>query len=216
MNNPKDVELLISNGVNKGLLYEWQPYFDNYTENVYFGDKKQIIFYGAMGRTENWTAAKWFSDNVMPLIDDVDVKFIIVGSHPHESLQHITDSRVKVIGFVESPGEYFAHSTCLVAPLHDGAGVKIKVLEAMSAGIPVLTTDVGIEGIPAENRKEYMHCETAHEYADAVMSLINDSVMRLQVSNAEKVFISNRFNLEESGQKFIHMLENVINIGNEG
>ena len=70
---------------------------------------------------------------------------------------------ITVTGFVKEISKYFEQSLCLVAPLVLGAGIKIKVLEAMSAGLPVLTNQIGIEGIPAQNGIHYYYCERPQE-----------------------------------------------------
>lgn len=206
LNNPKDLNLLKNNGIDSVKLTEWQPYFDSFIDVPYKGNKKQVIFYGAMNRTENIDAATWLVTNVLPLVKDEEAEILIIGSHPAEAVKALESNRVHVLGFVESIGDYFKDAICLAAPLRQGAGVKIKILEAMSAGIPVLTTDVGIEGIPAENGKEYVHCMTAEEYAEKIDMLLLDNNMRYYISSNEKTFIKDRYDLTRSSHNFKSLL----------
>jgi len=206
LNNPKDLKLLKDNGVDSERLTEWQPYFDSFIDIPYKGSKKQIIFYGAMGRIENVEAAAWLVTDVLPLVKDTEVEVLIIGSHPMEHVKALESDRVHVLGFVESIGDYFKDALCLAAPLRQGAGVKIKILEAMSAGIPVLTTDVGIEGIPAQDGKEFMYCMTAEEFAQKIDELACDEQLREYISTNEKKFINGRFDLEKSADRFISLL----------
>ncbi|SER54565.1 Glycosyltransferase involved in cell wall bisynthesis [Butyrivibrio fibrisolvens] len=210
LNNPKDLKLLKDNGIDSTKLTEWQPYFDSFIDIPYEGNKKQVIFYGAMGRMENVEAATWLVTDVLPLVKDTEVEVLIIGSHPSEQIKALESDRVHVLGFVESIGDYFKNAICLAAPLRQGAGVKIKILEAMSAGIPVLTTDVGIEGIPAEDGKEYLHCITAEEFGYRIDELASDSQLRKNLSSNEKGFIKKRFDLEKSASRFIEVLKEIL------
>lgn len=207
LNNPKDRKLLEAEGINPNILTEWQPYFDNFIDIPYEGNKKQIILYGAMGRIENCEAAEILANEVLPLVKDKEVELLIIGSHPMEQVKALESDRVHVLGFVENIGDYFKDALCMAAPLRQGAGVKIKILEAMSAGIPVLTTDVGIEGIPAQDKDEYFLCELPQEYADVIDNLILNSGLRDDVSVAEKKFIKTRFDLSKSGQMFLELID---------
>ena len=207
LNNPKDHKLLENEGIDSNILTEWQPYFDSFIEVPYKGDKKQIILYGAMGRNENIEAAEILAKDILPLIKDKEVELLIIGAHPAVEVEALESDRVHVLGFVESIGEYFKDALCLAAPLRQGAGVKIKILEAMSAGIPVLTTDVGIEGIPAADGKEYMHCSSSEEFANKIDELAGDKNKGQYISENEKEFIRERFDLKKSADKFIKVLK---------
>ena len=79
-----------------------------------------------------------------------------------------------------------------------GAGIKVKVLEGLSAGIPILTNNIGIEGIPAIDKKHYFHCETPEEYRDAINLLISGEVDLKKMEKEEKELISSTFDYHET------------------
>lgn len=194
VNNVKDAALLRQDGFNMGKVFVTAPYYDDYRDiqrNIF--PSKDIIFYGAMNRSENEESVLWFIENVMPLLTDTEVRFVVVGSGPSERLKKRESEKVKIVGFVQNVAEYFSDGLCLAAPLQMGAGIKIKILEAFSAGIPVLTNDIGIEGIPARDGKEYLHCETPQEYAAAVRRLLADDQFGKELSQNEKLFMQTQF-----------------------
>lgn len=117
------------------------------------GEERSVLFFGAMARPENYLSAIWYIENVMPRIQDLKLKFVVLGSNPAEVFEKYINDEVIVTGFVEDVTPYFEKSLCLVAPLVLGAGIKVKILEAMSAGIPILTNAIGIEGISATTQK---------------------------------------------------------------
>ncbi len=169
------------------------PYYDNYSELERSPCGYNIIFYGAMGRYENYASARWFIENVLPELPS-EVQFIIIGANPDESLLQYEGKRVHITGFVADVKPYFQTALCLVAPLVLGAGIKVKILEAFSAGIPVLTNNIGIEGIPAENGKDFLYCETPQEYINGINKLMSDSDFVNNVGTNARNFVLKEFN----------------------
>lgn len=209
LNNEKDYNILLEQNVDDSRLFIWQPFFETMIEKKYIGDEKNIIFYGAMAREENWKSAIWFIENVFSQINDKSIKLLIIGSNPNEKLLRYANDRILILGFVKDVSVYFQHGLCMVAPLLLGAGVKIKVIEALSAGIPVLTNDIGIEGIPAEKDREYYHCEIPEEYIEKIILLQKSEEVRKKMSENEKEFILQHFNLEDSANGFVELIENI-------
>lgn len=110
-----------------------------------------MIFWGAMNRVENSKAILWFVKTCFPTIQDVypDAKLFIVGSSPPPEVSRIASPSIIVTGFLEDPAEYFVKASIGIAPLREGAGIKVKVLEMLECGLHVVASDVGAEGIMA-------------------------------------------------------------------
>ncbi|MGF1765207.1 TIGR03087 family PEP-CTERM/XrtA system glycosyltransferase [Aliivibrio kagoshimensis] len=109
-----------------------------------------VVFTGAMDYWANVDAVQWFLDNVWPtVISSVpDAHFYIVGSSPTKQVQQFSQrTGITVTGRVEDVRPYLSHSKAAVAPMQIARGVQNKILEAMSMECPVVTTDLGIEGI---------------------------------------------------------------------
>lgn len=211
LNNQKDQKLLESQGIDAN-TWVWKPYFQNmvYISRQYY-NCKDIIFYGAMNRPENWKSAIWFIENVFAKIKSKGYRFIVVGNKPHEQLmKYHNGNSIQIVGFVEDIKPYFENSMCLVAPLLLGAGVKIKILEAMSSGIPVLTNTIGIEGIFAENQKEFFLCKTADEYIEGIHKLSETPELVERISAAAKSFINQNYNYEKDAAIFCERLEQLL------
>ena len=113
-----------------------------------------LLFWGAMDRRENALAIEQFLAQAWPVIRAArpEARLAVVGSRPPAWLQsrHGRDGIV-VTGFVEDPAPHFATAALGIAPLAEGAGVKLKVLEMLACGLQVVTTDVGAEGIPPQD-----------------------------------------------------------------
>lgn len=191
--NFKDKDLLISDGINAERIHILTPYFDDYSCERK-PDYKSILFYGAMGRTANVDAAIWFIENVLPHLNK-EIVFLVVGSKPQERLLKYKSENVVITGFVEDVLPFFEKCMCMVVPLKDGAGIKVKVLEAFTAGIPVLTNEIGIEGIRAENLKEYIYCESANDYIIYISQIYNKEIDVSEISKNERELIRREYDL---------------------
>lgn len=215
LNNHKDENLVIKDGIDKKKAFVWCPYFENMSELERKPSGHEIIFYGAMNRRENYLSAMWFIEKVMPMLQDLDVTFEIIGGNPPKILKEQASDRVHVHGFVKDISVYFQRGLCLAAPLVLGAGVKIKVLEALSSGLPVLTNHIGIEGIYAKRGRDFLFCEKPQEYAQAIRGLITGEINGRDISENAKKFIREQYNLEESAENFQEILHRLIQIQEE-
>lgn len=115
-----------------------------------------ILFWGAMGRPENYEAViNFVSLNFIFLLKKFPTcKLFVVGSSPHKSLIKLKNKfpdNIVVTGFLEDPSEYFHRASIGIAPLKNGAGIKYKVLEMLTCGLTVLSTSIGAEGIKHDN-----------------------------------------------------------------
>lgn len=194
--NPDNLNLLIQEGYERKKLHWLSPFFNNMENCDRRTNFKDILFFGAMARSENYLSAIWFIENVVPLISDLDVRFVILGSNPPDNLKKYQSDRIVVTGFVESIVPYFESAACLVAPLVLGAGIKVKILEGLSSGVPVITNDIGIEGIPAKSGLEYIHASEPKDYESAVRSAVKGDLEPIGI--AGKAFIKKNYDLFKS------------------
>lgn len=200
--NIKDEKLLMNENIDSNKIHTIVPFFQrlNIERNP---NNNTIIIYGAMNRPENYESAIWFIENVFTRLKDENVELLIIGGNPIDKLKSYENSRIKVLGFVKTLDEYFSTCTCLVAPLFLGAGIKIKVLEAMYAGVPTLTNDIGIEGIPAVRNQDYYHCDSANDYINIINSLTVDKKNTGKMSESAKNCIRNNFDVDHSFELYL-------------
>lgn len=208
--NTKDLDLLISDGTTLSKISSIVPYYDKF-EFQHKSNQRDILFYGAMNREENAEAAMWFINNVMPLLKDAPVRFVVIGNKPSQELQALANTQIVITGFVEDPSTYFKTGMCAVAPLLHGAGVKVKVIETLSAGLPVLTNKIGIEGIPAENGVDYILCKDAEDYAIVIKQMLQNYAPFELISQNAKEFIGKNYNLHDSFLKYSHKIYDIEN-----
>ena len=107
-----------------------------------------FCFYGAWNRAENYECLLWFINNVYSKLNK-NINFLIIGGGMDKKLQDIIKqySNISYLGFVKDPVKEVSKCQALIAPLKKGAGVKVKVIDALSSGTPVIGTSVAFEGI---------------------------------------------------------------------
>lgn len=196
--NEKDRKLLLGEGVAREKTGVIAPFFTKPTNIQRKPNGKDILFFGAMNRPENALSAVWFVEKVMPLLTDMDLRFVILGGNPSDEVKNLQSERVVVTGFVDDVQPYFESAVCMAAPLLLGAGIKIKVLEALAMGLPVITNDIGIEGIDAVDGVHYLHCSMPEQYAAVIrQAMTGERDLELIGKNALK-FIQTTFDFEKS------------------
>jgi glycosyltransferase involved in cell wall biosynthesis len=122
-----------------------------------------LLFWGALGRVENSEAAQWLGRELLPALVKLlpEARLILAGSNPPAAVRSLASDRVTVTGFVADPQLVFDRADAAVLPLFRGAGIKVKVLECLAAGLPVLTGGIGAEGIAATEADGLSVCEPA-------------------------------------------------------
>lgn len=194
--NGKDTKILLGLGIDEKRISIISPFYKKLNFFEVNLNSKNILFWGAMNRQENIEAAVWFIQNVL-LFLPIEYKFYIIGNHPTEELLSFANNRIIVTGFVESLETYLQDALCFVVPLLQGAGIKVKILEGFMTGIPVLTNNIGIEGIPAENQKEYLHCEIPEDYISAIERLTEDNELCMTLGKNARTFMEATFDYEK-------------------
>lgn len=203
--NENDINILKENMVLKCKKYLCiSPYYDSYEDIHRKSDGRSLLFYGAMNRAENYQSVIWFIENVFKNLSE-DFRFIIAGGNPPEFIKKYESDRIHITGFLnlDDLKEIFATCMCMVVPLQLGSGIKVKVLEAFSGGIPVLTNKIGNEGIFAVNNKEIVLCSNAKEFISSLEKLAKDSGELETIGRKGKNFLNKNFDLNRSYQKYL-------------
>ncbi|NHJ86671.1 MAG: glycosyltransferase, partial [Asgard group archaeon] len=140
--------------------------------------RKQLIFCGALNTIANKDGLLWFYNEVWPELKkyDKEVKLIIIGIGGEDKEYDLlkNDISIQFLGEVKNVIPYYYQSGISIVPLRIGSGTRIKILEAMSLGNPVVSTKIGAEGIPITHNKNIIIADTTMEFSEAILSLIKN------------------------------------------
>lgn len=156
---------------------------------------RRVLFTGNMDYAPNIDGAAYFVEEILPIVESKvpDVEFVIAGQRPVKKVQDLAKNNIKITGFIPKLNEMYATAEVVVSPLRIGAGTQNKVLESMAMGIPVVCTNIGFEGLGAKNG-EGIYSETdPKEFANRVIEILQDSVLRDELGVKATNLISNKF-----------------------
>jgi glycosyltransferase involved in cell wall biosynthesis len=161
-------------------------------------DTKQILTLGTLHYQPNADGIRWFLQFVFPLIQQEcpDVRLIIVGKNPPKDfLEQARDEpeSILVTGYVEDLTPYYENSAIMVVPLLIGSGMRVRILEALARGIPLITTSIGLEGIHAQQGKEVLVADEPSEFASKVIQVLGDLTLQETLSVNGRTLIQERY-----------------------
>jgi O-antigen biosynthesis protein len=124
----------------------------------------------------NVDALRWFANDVMPLVTArlPGAHTLVTGANPPPEVARLRSDTIRLAGFVDDLAELYASARVAIAPIRFGAGVKIKTLEAVQHGVPVVATPTGVEGIVLDEPGAIVVAADAARFADALVALLED------------------------------------------
>jgi glycosyltransferase involved in cell wall biosynthesis len=168
------------------------------------------MFLGKMDYEPNVNAVTRFCDGPFQKIKKElpDLKFLIVGARPSVSVKELEKiPGVSVTGFVESVLPYVQQAILVVAPMVSGSGIQTKVLEAMRHGKCVVATAKGADGLDNLRGGELRIVDEYSSLAEAVIELVNDGVMRMEIENRAKEYYASRYSFDIAKSRMLAYLE---------
>lgn len=164
-------------------------------------NRKDLLFVGGFGHKPNVDAILWFTKEVFPKIlkNNPEIKLNIVGSNPTQDIKDLKSENINVVGYVsdEELEKYYLETRMVVVPLRYGAGIKGKVVEAMTKGVPIITTSVGVEGL--ENIENmFFICDNAHDFANSVIKCYYNEEILKSISDKFYDYIRRCFSSEHA------------------
>jgi glycosyltransferase involved in cell wall biosynthesis len=154
-----------------------------------------IVFLGGFTHPPNVDAARWLVQDIMPDVWSVlpGVKVAIVGSNPTHELFRLAGPNVAITGYVPDVTPYLAGARVSVNPLRFGAGVKGKIIASLNAGVPVITTRIGNEGIGLAAGESVLIGESSTEIASAIVRVLQDDDLARRLGDAGRRFVAENF-----------------------
>lgn len=180
-------------------------------------DPNGLLFTGTMDYRPNVDAMEWFASDVLPAITAKrpETALQIVGRAPAPAVQQLASLRqnVTVTGAVEDVRPYFSRNSVFIAPIRIAGGARLKILEALASGIPVVSTRVGAEGIDLVEGKEVLLADSPEEFAGAVLRLLEDEELRKQMASLGRQAAQERFDWTRVAPRLLEAYQGIANRG---
>ena len=163
-----------------------------------------LLFLGTLEYRPNADAANWLLKAILPEVrrSKPEVRLRLVG----RGSERLRGDGVDAVGYVEDVSAELARADVLVAPFRMAGGARFKVLEAMAAGLPVVSTPAGLQGIDAEPDRDVMVAGTAKELAAAAVRVLDDAALALRLAHGARKLVEQRYDWSVIAPKYLAVL----------
>ncbi|VGO20883.1 glycosyltransferase [Pontiella sulfatireligans] len=175
-----------------------------------------LMMCGYFANKSNHDGAMWFAREVWPLVSakHPDLQYYLVGEGASDEMKRFAkkDGRVVVAGLVDDLRPYREQASIFINPMRLGSGLRIKMLEAMATGLPVVSTSLGAAGIPAQNGMNSFIADTPELFADSIEWLLNDHQLAVNMGQAAKVMVKKQYDIRSTTHELEQILQEVVSI----
>ncbi|MCB0802419.1 MAG: glycosyltransferase [Flavobacteriales bacterium] len=180
---------IVRNGVN-------EEYFKPQNLSPEF----ELLFTGNMSYPPNIDGVSFLVDKILPLVwkTHPNVRLVIAGANPSQSVQKLASDRIKVTGWVDDMREYYAKTKIFIAPMQIGTGLQNKLLEAMSMNIPCITSPLANNALQAIDGESILIGDKPIEYKEQIVKLLDNQDFANKIAKNGKLFITKNYNWENS------------------
>jgi polysaccharide biosynthesis protein PslH len=175
--------------------------------------RNRIIFVGSMDYHANVDGAVGFARDVWPGLHArySELIFTIVGRDPTAEVRALaTAPGVEVTGTIDDVRPFYREALAAVVPLKVGGGSRLKILEAMAAGVPVVSTALGAEGLEVQDDADILIADSNQRLAEGILTLIESKELRQRLSAAGRALVSEHYDWSRLGANLFEIYEELI------
>lgn len=166
-----------------------------------------LLFCGGLDWYPNGEAMAYFFDQIWPLLTRrlSSVRVVVVGRNPPRWLTQLGDSdrRVEVTGFVDDVRPYFKEATAYICPIRVGGGTRLKILDALAMGMPLIGTTFACSGISVEHAKHVLLADTPEAFAEQVLRVLADPVLRADLAAQGRDLVCKNYSWSVVGRSLL-------------
>lgn len=171
-----------------------------------------IVFNGSVTFDANYDAVHFFIYQIFPLIQLVvpDVSFTITGSTNGVEVSALKQKGVSFSGYVDDIIHFIRNYQICICPIRKGGGSRLKILEAMALGIPVVATSKGAEGLEVQHEQHLLIADTAEEFALQIIRLLKNPEFCTKLAENGRRLVEEKYNWEAVMPKFLEVIDNLV------
>jgi len=168
-----------------------------------------VLFVGNMQYRPNVDAANYLVNEIMPLVWKVlpAVKVTLCGADPSPDVRKLESSHVVVTGWVDDVDVYYRNARVFVAPMRIGTGLQNKLLEALSAGLPAITTRLSAGPLSGRAGEDYLVSDSAESFAKNIVHLLSDQKWRISVGANGNALVRKNFSMQSVQNELLQFLK---------
>lgn len=178
---------------------------EQYTVNPNIKYPRTLFHFASMDWMPNIEAVDWLLNEVWSLVvkQQASAKLILAGRGMPERFKRLSNPNVLIVEEVKSSEEFYKNHDIMLVPLWSGSGLRIKLVEGLAYGKAIITTSIGAEGIPYTNNQHVIIADTAQEFADAILFLLDNDNKKQAMQNQARLLAEQHFNYKKIGKNLI-------------
>jgi polysaccharide biosynthesis protein PslH len=168
-----------------------------------------VLFLGSLDYSANVDAVAYLAREILPRMRATDAEVIVVGSNPPSGLKRIVREApfpISLVGFVHDVEPVFRQARLLAVPLRMGGGTRLKILEALARGTPVVSTSLGCAGLGLEPGRHLLVADEPAEFAGCVDRLLEDDDLCRQLAAEGRAAVERSYDWRDIGATFDRVL----------
>lgn len=174
-------------------------------------DLERCCFVASLDWQPNQEAVRWLHAEIWPAIRQKSPQShcVVAGKNAPTTFAALAGNGLEMHGFVADASQTMRNNPLFLVPIRSGSGIRIKILEALALGLPVVSTRVGAEGLPLTHRNELWLADTAEAFAEAVTFLQSKPDEARAMGERGRLWVHKHFNRVEIGQSLLHFYRNL-------
>ena len=193
----KNIEI-ITNGIDT-----------NYFQKIKTNKIYDLIFIGNLSYVPNIEAAKYISKTIFPLLKEKvpNIKILISGSNPSKKVLRLSNENIEVSGWVDDIRKTYCSGKVFFAPMSLGSGLQNKLLEAMSLGIPCITSNLCNKSLGGTHMKNIIVANNTEQYISYIISILSKPKLMLEIGKNGSTYVNKKFSWENSNKTLTEILK---------
>jgi polysaccharide biosynthesis protein PslH len=168
----------------------------NNGKSTFSPERQRLLFVGSMDYHANVDAVVKFAKELWPSVfkHHPQISFTIVGRNPSAEILALANfPGIEITGTVDDVRPYYKEAFAAVVPLRIGGGSRLKILEAMAAGVPVISTRLGAEGIDVRDKENILLAETNQDFFSAIKETFENKELNQTLTDTARSFVKHRY-----------------------
>jgi sugar transferase (PEP-CTERM/EpsH1 system associated) len=168
-----------------------------------------LLFTGNMQYEPNVNCVLYIMNEVMPILtkEFPFIQLVVAGKNPAKELTDLTSKSIQLTGWVDDLRVYFKQARLLVAPMQIGVGMQNKLLEAMSMGIPVITSSLANNAIGATHGKHIWIADTPQKVAESISFLLNNTELAMKIGQNAREWIVANYSWDKQNEQLLRLFQ---------
>jgi len=171
-----------------------------------------LLFLGSFRHLPNQEALNWFVSEVIPRVraEEPGTRLVVIGSDPPPKHSLRDAEGIELVGFVQDVREPLGKYAVFVCPILSGSGMRVKLLEAFAAGIPVVSTRLGAEGLASEDGGICALADDAVGFGDRVVRLLRDPAGAAEMARRARADVVENRDMRRMTERMVESYEEIV------